>query len=103
MPQMGGKRTLSSNEKLEQNGRGMAKYDPLRIELKRDGRKTIVLSFDEIERLVGPLPPSSHANQWWWGNKDQHAKHYAQCRAWTEAGYHASADLPAKSVRFERQ
>lgn len=81
----------------------MAKYDPLKHALLRDGREMIVLSFNEIEKLVGPLPPTSHANQWWWGNKDHHSKHYVQRRAWIEAGYCASANFEAKCVTFRQR
>lgn len=81
----------------------MAKYDPLKHELTRDGRLAIVMTFAEIERLVGPLPPTSHANQCWWGNAENHVRFYAQCKAWAEAGYCASADLQAHTVTFQRR
>ncbi len=53
----------------------MAKYCPLKDELIRDDRPTIVMSFNDIERLVGPLPATSHGNQWWWGNEDNKIRH----------------------------
>lgn len=81
----------------------MAKYDPLKQALMRDRRQTVLMSFSEIEKLVGPLPATSHANQWWWGNEENKIKHYAQCRAWTAADYDAVADLKAQQVTFRRR
>jgi len=38
----------------------MAKYDPLRDNLKSDGGPLITLSFTTISRLVGGLPDRAH-------------------------------------------
>ena len=81
----------------------MAKYDPLKQALMTDGRRKIVLSFNAIEKLVGPLPATSHSNQWWWGNEANKVKHYAQCRAWTAAGYDAAVDLLGQQVTFRKR
>lgn len=78
----------------------LAKYDPLNNELVRNGRPTIVMSFKELERLVGPLPATCYANRWWWGNEDNSVKHYAQCRSWAAAGYRALVELQAQKVTF---
>ncbi len=81
----------------------LAKYDPLKNALIRNGCSTIVMSFRKIESLVGPLPATSHANQWWWGNEDNSIKYYAQCRSWAAAGYRALVDLQAQKVTFRKR
>lgn len=43
----------------------MAKYDALFRLLRAEGDRQVAMSFDEIERLVGPLPSSAHRHQAW--------------------------------------
>jgi hypothetical protein len=79
----------------------MAKYDPLRDELARIASGRIVMTFVQIEQLVGRLPPSAYYS-WWWGNRDAKTT-FVQCRAWAEAGYMAEADIDSRLVVFTRK
>ena len=81
----------------------MAKYDPLRDELVRVGSPRIVLSFSEIEQLVGTLPESARTYDWWWDNEDWRTTRHAQCKSWGAAGYEAKVDLQRQMVAFTRK
>jgi hypothetical protein len=79
----------------------MAKYDPLRDQLRTRSVSRPVLTFDEIAALLpGGLPPSSYEYQAWWSN-DGHASH-VHARAWLDAGWTAKADLQARTVTFTK-
>jgi len=56
----------------------MSKYAPLRDFLTTRGGVTITLTFDQIDHLVGALPPSARKYQLWWLNNDPSHQH---CRA----------------------
>lgn len=80
----------------------MAKYDPLEARLKVDGRDRIVMTFREIEELVGELPDSAHGRPQWWAN-DLSGTH-TQARAWLTAGYEtAEVDLERERIVFIKQ
>jgi hypothetical protein len=51
-------------------------------EASANGGDMLVLTFDEIEDLVGPLPPPAAHKQNWWV-----AKNSPQARAWSSAGW----------------
>lgn len=78
------------------------KYDPLKDWLKKQSASHVVLGFDEIARMVGGLPKSAEEHSAWWANERSNGGH-SQCRAWLDAGYHASADRGSRKVRFARQ
>ena len=80
----------------------MAKYDALKDELFRNGAAKVTLTFPQIEKLVGPLPPSAHSHEWWWANEDHHTSRHVQCKAWGDAGYAADVNLAHQSVTFTR-
>ena len=80
----------------------MARYDPLHDELFRDGRPKITMTFDELERLVGPLPPSALNHDRWWANEDHHTTRHVQCKAWGAAGYSVSVDRASRRANFTR-
>jgi hypothetical protein len=77
------------------------KYYNLYIYLRRSGEDQVVLTFDELERLIDDqLPPSAFMGQGFWSNRRTGA---AQSRAWMEAGYHViEVDLETQRVRFGR-
>ena len=79
----------------------MAKYDPLRDHLLKQTLGEIVLSFTEIERLIGPLPTSADRPQWW-SNVRSPATSHVQREAWREAGYDAFLLAGTRKVRFVR-
>jgi hypothetical protein len=64
---------------------------------------TVVLTFHQIEDLLGfALPDSAHVNQTWWADDDQDGHGDAQSRSWTLASRTATANLQARTVVFER-
>jgi hypothetical protein len=76
-------------------------YLPLFTYLDRRYAATVVLTFDQIEALLGFAPPSpAFADAEWWtgpcGANDRHAA------AWTAARRSASPHLSARIVTFER-
>jgi hypothetical protein len=75
----------------------VTKYQPLHERL-RDAAQTIELTFQEIDALVGGLPPSARRHREWWANSGP-----VQAEAWLSAG--AAVDhvsLEAERVRFRR-
>jgi hypothetical protein len=78
----------------------MSKYDVLRAHLARLGRDhdEARMSFAEIEKIVGPLPPSAREYRPWWGNSS-----HPQAQAWQAAGWIVdSVNLTAELVVFVR-
>lgn len=78
----------------------MAKYDPLGSHLVAAadrGEHTLTMTFGEVDRLVGGIPPSSSRRQWWANGSN------TQALAWRAAGWHVQeVDLPARRVTFAR-
>src|SRR5437764_12979936 len=63
---------------------------------------TVVLTFAEIEDLLGcPLPALARVRQDWWANEDPE-RPSIQSRSWTDAGRTAKANLVARTVVFDR-
>jgi hypothetical protein len=66
----------------------LSKYAGLTVHLSHQpiAIKTLVLSFEELERILdSPLPPSARKHRPWWANQ---ARHYAsQARGWMDAGF----------------
>jgi hypothetical protein len=79
----------------------MKKYQPLHDFLVREGRDRFVLSFTEIEMIIGAqLPPSArHRDYPWWINDPQQ---HTQAQAWLDAGYMADVNWVTKHVVFRR-
>jgi hypothetical protein len=81
-----------------------AEYRPLYKYL--DGRyaEALVLTFAEVEALVGfALPERARVDPDWWTNADATIAVTPQSRSWIEAGRTAKANLPAEIVLFERR
>jgi hypothetical protein len=84
----------------------MAKYTPLESYLLLADQKLdeIVLSFAQIEQIIGAtLPPDAYnpSGTWWRNTND--AKR-PQAKAWLNAGWKIAASNQAgKQVRFVRQ
>jgi hypothetical protein len=76
----------------------VSKYEPLRSELGRATRP-IEMSFAEVARLVGGLPPTAYVRPQWWSNNPQG---HVQAAAWLGIGRRvAMVDLTTQRVRFE--
>lgn len=80
----------------------MAKYDPLQRYLRRHRSKDeIVLTFTDIERVIGGFLPKAAGNPHWWSTTDRLDEEGPQQRAWLDAGYVASLGA-YETVTFER-
>ena len=59
---------------------------------------TVELTFAEVDRLVGGLPPSARTTRQWWANSS-----HGQALAWREAGWHVgTVEFGGRRVRFVR-
>jgi hypothetical protein len=82
----------------------MAKYTPLESFL-RDlpaYQKEVVLSFEQIERIINAkLPPSAYEYHQWWENEKE--GNHVNGRAWANAGWKVgSVDFNRKQARLVR-
>lgn len=78
----------------------MNKYDPLQNYLLDQNSNYIKISFDQIEDLVGALPPTAYSTEQWWANEEIESTRHVQSKAWVANGWKAKVDLGAKSVEF---
>lgn len=76
----------------------MSKYQNLEDRLRESWPKPVLISFQDIDELIGGLPPSARRHSAWWANYDDTHPH---CHSWNDAGYVAAASLSAKWVQFE--
>ena len=80
------------------------KYTPLENYLHYipANQKEVVLSFEQIERIISAkLPPSAYAFQQWWENEKE--GNHVNARAWANAGWKVeSVDFNRKQARLVR-
>jgi DNA-binding transcriptional regulator YiaG len=78
-----------------------SKYFPLYQFLKNQDEKSVLLGFNEIERLIADsLPPSARKDRGFWSNRDQGG---LQASAWLEAGFRVSrVDLAEQQIEFSK-
>jgi hypothetical protein len=75
-------------------------YRALYTYLEHRYASVVVLTFDQIEALLGcALPASARTERDWWTDMEDTQGH---CAAWTRAGRTAAPNLFAKIVAFER-
>jgi hypothetical protein len=75
----------------------MRKYAPLLDHLDKT-KGPVDLTFGEVSRLVGGLPPSAYRHAAWWSNSD---RGHVQAEAWLRAGRRvARIDLVGERVLF---
>lgn len=80
-----------------------AKYRSLHKYLKGRYADAVVLTFGEIEDLLGlPLPEAARLQSAWWTHVDADGTPSPQSRAWIDAERTAAPNLLARTVRFER-
>lgn len=80
-----------------------AEYQPLHKYL--DGRfaDTVVLTFADLEALLGfVLPDAARFDPAWWSNPDSSDVCAPHCGTWINAHRIARPNLPAQIVRFDR-
>ena len=80
----------------------LRKYGALQVHLKRRNGRPEMLTFEDIEQIIGKqLPVSAVKHRAFWANDNQ--DHHSHARAWMGAGYRvAYVDREEKVVRFER-
>ena len=79
-------------------------YAPLHKYLENRYANTVVLTFAEIEDVMGcTLPQAAQVDAGWWGNDDSNLTTGPQSRSWTQAHRIATPNLPARIVSFERR
>jgi len=80
----------------------MRKYAALNMHLNRRNGRPEMLTFEDIEQIIGKtLPVSAHKHRSFWANDNE--GHHSHARAWMKAGYRvAYVDRDEKVVRFER-
>ena len=90
--------------KLRRVGKAPRKYAALHDYLANRYADSVVLTFAQIEDLLGStLPDSARVQPEWWTSTDSDA-HKSSCSdAWTLAGRTAKPYLLARTVAFERR
>jgi len=78
------------------------KYARLQDHLRRRSGRPEMLTFEDIEDIIGAgLPQSAVKHRSFWANDNE--GHHSHARAWMGAGYRVSyVDQDEKVVRFER-
>jgi hypothetical protein len=91
-------------EAAQRQGRVMSgKYLSLYTYLENRYANTVVLTFAEIEDLLGfTLPDVARLRQEWWTDLDPHAVRPSYADAWMLASRTARPNLLARTVVFER-
>ena len=75
----------------------MSRYDALTTALAARDEPEVVLSFDELDSIVGGLPKSARKYHAWWANKVSSQPH---SRAWLATGRLASPDFGQERAVF---
>lgn len=80
----------------------LRKYRALQCHLERRNGRPEMLTFEDIEGIIGKaLPQSAVKHRSFWANDNE--GHHPHARAWMGAGYKvAYVDREQKVVRFER-
>ncbi|HUN96238.1 MAG TPA: hypothetical protein VMU69_08365 [Bradyrhizobium sp.] len=80
----------------------MSDYDALRDYLKNQTSPEFVLSFDQIEELIGAVLPRAAQRASWWETLRSPEVKMPQREACLAGGYIAMRQADGKSVRFKR-
>ena len=81
-----------------------SKYMPLHDYLANRYADSVVLTFGQLEDLLGcALPDSARVEQEWWTSTDRDSEKSSCSNAWILAGRTARPNLLARTVAFERR
>ena len=80
----------------------MNDYDALRDYLMKQKREELVLSFEEIEEIVGRALPRAAQRASWWDSLRSPQEKMPQREACLAAGFVATRMPDGQSVRFAR-
>jgi hypothetical protein len=79
----------------------MSKYFLLGQYLQKSGKSSEVLTFAEIEKILGDsLPPSAFMYPEWWGNTVN--KSHVQAKSWMDTGWRVDYVRLGQNVTFKR-
>ena len=80
----------------------LRKYQALQMHLKRRNGRPEMLTFEDIEQIIGKaLPQSATKHRAFWANDNE--GYHSHARSWMGAGYRvAYVDREERVVRFER-
>ncbi|MGJ4956426.1 DUF7662 domain-containing protein [Bradyrhizobium sp. HKCCYLRH2015] len=82
----------------------MSLYDPIKRRLQSVTESQLILSFDEMEQMIGQALPSSARNyDAWWSNEGPDRTRHVQSKAWTTLGFSAEVDRVRRQVTFRRR
>jgi hypothetical protein len=77
------------------------KYEPLHEYLLKESRDDFILSYEEIEAILGfDLPRSADRAEWWDEDTEEHPR--AQSQAIRQAGYDSRRTPDGGKVRFRK-
>lgn len=80
---------------------GRSKYDKLGDRLREVEADQITIPIDDIDGLVGGLPPSAFRHPAWWANEGKGS--HVQARSWMNASWRVDGfDIKEGWVRFRR-
>lgn len=79
----------------------MSKYDSLAKHLARSNAPELVMTFAQLEEILGaPLPASARTHRPWWANS---AHGHVQSKGWLDAGYQSErVDLEGQHLTFKK-
>lgn len=80
----------------------MSEYDALRDYLKRQKLAELVLSFEQVEEIIGSALPRAAQRASWWETQRSPQEKMPQREACLEAGFVATRLPDGKSVRFRK-
>lgn len=80
----------------------MGKNEPLTGELRSARAAEVILSFRQIELVIGAMLPNGARRPEWWANETDQLAGPVQSRAWLNAGYKASLISGSERVRFQK-
>ncbi len=96
-------RPSAAAEPVRESRGNAGKYQLLYKYLRDRYANRVVLTFKEIEDLLGfALPEPARLQREWWADPDPAAGRSTQSDAWTLASRTATVNLVAKNVVFER-
>jgi hypothetical protein len=96
-----GKRQKAEYPIPPRKARVPGEYLSLHVYLDQRHASTVVLTFEQVEALLGfALPASAHTERNWWVGPALFSDRHAD--AWTEARRTATPNLSARTVSFER-
>jgi hypothetical protein len=77
----------------------MSRYEALSKALQSSDEDAIEFTFEDLDLLVGGLPPSARKFPTWWANSTKPAH---QSRHWMAAGFKARPEFARETIHFTR-